>query len=339
MINKLLVSLLSFTPPTSFFEKIRLPTFQEIVRDLHQKGGRDFEKAVCTAFNFLDFDASLTQSTQSESDVIAEAYYAEKPYFIVVECQAVRPQNQVGVDKVGQIRGNAQAYSLDPRRQRLFETSHKLIVGRPVFSNDAKRRATPDVGLITVNSLVLLMDYHKRLSYSQDELKEVFGVPGEIAFAQINAFRQRILGRRQHSRKLDIYSLIYIALLEDPILDNLEKRKSWVSSDIVIGTVLTYGSLFRIPNLSKEEVADAMRDLDNPFLHILRRRINGQGRVEVRLSTISRPMIQTLNEFGNMLSNKIATNLSRLRTLARGTTTTTTSVTRRPHSTFRQNRM
>jgi hypothetical protein len=243
--------LLSFIPPESFSEKLRLPKFQKIVRDLIQKGGRDFERAVCTAFNFLDFDASLTESTQSESDVIAEAYYAEKPYFIVIECQAVRPQNQVGVDKVGQIRGNAEAYSLDPRRQRLFETSHKLIVGKPVFSNDAKHRSQPDVGLITATNLSLLMLHHKQVSYSQDELEEVLGAFGEITSHQISTFQQRILGRKQHYRKLDIYSLIYIALLEDPISDNLEKRKNWVSSDIVIGEVLTYGRLFRIPSLSK----------------------------------------------------------------------------------------
>ena len=319
--------MLSFIPPTSFPEKLRLPKFEEIVRALLQKEGRDFERAVCTAFNFLDFDASLTQSTQAESDVIAEAYYAEKPYFIVVECQAVRPQNQVGVDKVGQIRGNAQTYSLDPRRQRLFETSHKLIVGRPAFSNDAKHRALPDVGLITVGNLAILMNYHKRLSFSQDELKEVLGVSGEITSAHISTFQQKILGRRQYYRKLDIYSLIYIALLEDPISDNLEKRRSWVSSDIVIGTVLAYGSLFGIPNLSKEEIADAMRDLANPFLNILRRRINEQGQVEVRLSTISRALIQTSSEYGNMFSNKVLTNIVRLRALVRGAQPTTTAVT------------
>ena len=91
--------------------------------------------------------------------------------------------------------------------------------------------------------------------------------------------------------------------------------------------MLAYGSLFRIPNLSKEEVADAMRDLDNPFLQILRRRINEHGQVEVRLSTISRAVVQTSSEFGKMLSNKIATNIRRLRILARGGQPTTTTTT------------
>lgn len=334
--KKVPVSLLSFTPPVSFSEKLRLPKFQEIFKDLNQKEGRDLEKAVCTAFNFLDFDASLTQSTQSESDVIAEAYYAEKPYFIVIECQAVRPQNQVGVEKVGQIRGNAEAYSLDPRRQRLFETSHKLIVGRPVFSNDAKRRSQPDVGLISTTNLGLLMLHHRQVSYSQDELEEVLGASGEIASHRISKFQQKILGRRQHYRKLDIYSLIYIALLEDPISDNLEKRKNWVSLDIVIGKVLTYGSLFSILSLGEEEVANAMRDLDNPFLHILRRRIAGKERMEVRLSSTSRAVIQTSTEYGKMLSNRIATNIKRLRALVSGGQRTI--MTARPPSTSRQNR-
>lgn len=324
------MSLLSITPPESFFEKLRLPKFHETIQHLRTKVGRDFERAVCTAFNFLDFDASLTQTTQAESDVIAEAYYAEKPYFIVVECQAVRPQNQVGVDKVGQIRGNAEAYSLDPRRQRLFETSHKLIVGRPAFSSDARSRSHPDVGLITVDSLVNLMSLHKRFLYSQDELEEVLGVSGEITTAQISRHYQSILGRRQHDRKMNIYSLIYIALLEDPISDNLEKRRNWVSLDTVIGTVLTYGSLFRILNLTEEEVADTIRDLNNPFLPVLRRRVTGQGRVEVRLSTISRPVIQTSSEYGNMLSLRIAANVGRLRALVRGAQPTMAPTTRPP---------
>jgi hypothetical protein len=316
---------LTFTPPASFSDKLRIPKFEDIVRDLHNAEGRDFEKAVCTAFNFLDFDASLTQSTQGESDVIAEAYYAEKRYFIVIECQARAPPNQVGIDKVGQIRGNAEGYSLDPRRQQLFETSHKLIVGRPVFSNDARRNAHPDVGLITATNLSLLMLDHRKFSYSQDDLKEALVVSGEITDPQIASFQQRITSQRQYFRKLDIYTLIYIGLLEDPFSDNLEKRKNWVSSDIVIGTVLFIANLFRIPNLTRDEVAEAMRDLDNPFLNILRRRANVQGQIEVRLSTTSRPTIQTSGEFGKQYSNRIVTYIEKLRTLgqpSRGTVVT-----------------
>jgi hypothetical protein len=306
---------LPFTPPASFSDKLRIPKFEDMVKDLLNAEGKDFEKAVCTAFNFLDFDASLTQSTQAESDVIAEAYYAEKRYFIVIECQARAPQNQVGIDKVGQIRGNAEAYSLDPRRQQLFETSHKLIVGRPAFSSDARRNAHPDVGLITATNLAMLMLHHRQLSYSQDELKEALVVSGEIANPQITSFQQRIMIQRQFPRKLDIYTLIYVGLLEDPFSDNLEKRKNWVSSDIVVGTVLFIANLLRIPNLTKDEVADAMRDLDNPFVNILRRRVNAQGQVEVRLSTISRPMIQTSSEFGKQYSNRIVTYIEKLRSL------------------------
>jgi hypothetical protein len=308
---------MSFIPPASSTEKLQLPKLEDIMKDLFSKDGKDFEKAVKTAFNFLDFDASLTLSTQSESDVIAEAYLAEKPYFIVIECQAVRPQNQVGVDKVGQIRGNAEAYSLDPRRQQLFETSHKLIVGKPIFSDDARKRSPPDVGLITASNLAHLMLGHREHPYSQDELREVLGTSGEITEPQIELFQQRILGQRQYQRKLEIYSVIYIGLLDDPYSDNLEKRKNWVSSDIVVGTVLTYGSLFKIPNLSKEEIADAMRDLDNPFLSILRRRVNAQGQTDVRLSTTSRAMIQTSNQFGKVLAQRIEKNVERLRGLAR----------------------
>jgi hypothetical protein len=312
----------SFTPPASFAEKLELPQLGEILKNLLHTDGKEFEKTVRTAFNFLDFDASLTESTQSEADVIAEAYYAENPYFIVIECQAVLSHNQVGVDKVGQIRGSAEAYSLDPRRQQLFRTSHKLIVGRPEFSPDARKRSHPDVGLITATHLGRLLISHRSHLYSQDELKEVLCISGEITDAQIDSFQQRILGKIQYPRKLDIYSLIYLGLLEDPISDNLEKRKDWVSMDNLIGVVLTYGSLFRIPNLSKEEIAEGVRDLDNPFLSVLRRRINVQSQVEVRLSSISRPIIQTSSQFGKELSIRIGFFIDKLRTIARSGQTT-----------------
>jgi len=308
---------LSFTPPASFFEKQRLPNQQELLRNLRTIEGREFEGEVTKAFNFLDFDAFLTQSTQAESDVIAEAYYAEKPYFIVIECQAVRPQNQVGYDKVGQIRGNAQAY-LDTRRQRLFETSHKLIVGKPRFSSDAILRAKPDVSLITVSALSTLLIYHSRFSFSQDELKEILTTIGEISTTSVQTFQQRIQVRRQHLRKLEIYSLVYIALLEDPIRDNLERRKDWASLDVVVGAVKTYGQFFGILNLNDQEIAEVIRDLDNPFLRIVRRRPGATGKFEVRLSTISRAMIHSRNPFGNMLSSRIDFNIRKLRTLVSG---------------------
>jgi hypothetical protein len=309
---------MAFTPPASFQEKIRLPTFPELSRSLVTAAGREFEEAVHKAFNFLDFDASLTHSTQAESDVIAEAYYAERPYFIVVECQAVRPENQIGYEKVGQIRGNAETYYLDTRRQRLFQTLHKLIVGRPAFSADARSRSLPDVGLMTSVTLLQLLMHHKQLCYSQDELKEIFEIAGEISTSHVVAFRQRILARRQHERKLQIYSLIYLAMLDDPFSDNFERRRHWVTSDIVIGSAQIYGRIFGLPNLSEQEVRDAMRDLDNPFINILKRRLNSQNQQEVRLSTTSRAMIYASSEFGKMLSLKINADIIRLRTLSRG---------------------
>jgi len=287
----------------------RPPPLENIIQDLLSNRGEEFESSVCNALNFLDFEASLTTSTEAESDVVAEALHAEIPYFIVVECQAVREGSQVGVDKLGQIRGNSPSY-LDTRRQQLFEKGYKLIVGKPEFSDHAKERALPDVALMSVDTLIVILKIHKRHQFSQNDLHNVFQRVGEIRNADIANIMAQCLTEKQYARKLSIYSLIYAALLQNPYSTKLEKRKRWSSLKEVVGEVLAYGKLFRIGGLTSGEAIERIRDLDNPFLRIIEMKEE-----KVRLSTVSKSVVEEFSPFGEALVSDIDEKLHKLRGL------------------------
>lgn len=287
----------------------RPPPLENIIQALRNSRGREFENAVCNALNFLDLETSLTVSTEAESDVIAEALHAEIPYFVVVECQAVREGSQVGVDKIGQIRGNASSY-LDTRRQQLFKNSYKLIVGKPEFSDHAEKRAHPNVALITAETLIVLLHFHRRHRFSLNELHRIFQRSGEIKPPDIGRFISHCFAERQYVRKLSIYSLIYIALLENPYSTKLEKRKGWSSLKEIVGKILAYGDLFRIGGLTGDEVIQRIRDLDNPFLRIVE--MKGE---EARLSTVSKSVVEEFSPFGKALVSEIEQKLHKLRGL------------------------
>jgi hypothetical protein len=286
-----------------------LPDIDEAIRGLGEKRGREFEEAVRDAMKCLDLDTSLTETTEAESDVVVEALHAEAPFFVVVECQAVHEGSQIGVDKVGQIRGNAASY-LDTRRQQLFDKYYKLVVGKPEFSNHAKERALPDVGLLSVETLIRLLRLHEKYYLSQNVLQEIFEGTGEIDVDKVNSVVRQYLRRDRYFRRLEIYSLIYAALLKDPFSDRTEQRKKWTPLGQIVAEVVTYGKMFRIRDLTPNEVALLARDLDNPFIRIVESRGS-----EIRLSTISEETIQNFGPLGEDLVSKIRQNLHKLRTL------------------------
>lgn len=283
-----------------------LPNLDKTLQDLGEKVGRDFEESVCNAMKYLDLSASLTQTTEAESDVIAEALYAAAPYFIVIECNAVREGSQVGYDKIGQIRGNAASY-LDTRRQTLFENAYKLVVGKPEFSEHAKERANPDVGLISVKTLSHLLRLHQIYQLSQDVLKDIFSGIGEISIQKVSSVVINHLENERYFRRLSVYSLIYLALIEDPFSES-KRRKKWTPVNVVVGSVLTYGKLFRIRDLTSFEVVALIRDLDNPFIRIVESRGN-----EIRLSTLSLDVIENFSPLGEIIVFNIKKNWERMR--------------------------
>lgn len=274
--------------------KFDLPDLNSIEGDLRNKQGTEFEKAVLSAFTFLDLVATLTKTTEAESDIIVEALHAEKPYYIVVECQAVASSNEVGYTKIGQIRGNAFFYA-DKRRQQLFKQGYKLIVGRPKFSANAKERAAPDVGLITIDNFIGLLRYHEVFRFSQTQLQAIFEKCGEIEQNNILDFVS------SKERKLNIYALIYISLLEDPYNDKYENGKFWTPLQQVVGEVIAYAKFFGIQDVGDSDVKNLIRDLDNPFLRV----VELQGD-QVKLCTLISPHFESFSPFGEMFCDRIA---------------------------------
>jgi len=281
----------------------RLSILSELASRLQTASGLEFEKAVADAFGFLGFKAEVIEETIAESDVIIEAKYAENPYYVVVECCAVLPHNQVPYDKLGQIRGNFPRY-MDERRQRLFKTAYKLIVGRPEFSAPTKTNSEPDVGLMSVDVLNTLLEYHEKYNFSQDELERILKTVGEIINEHV--LKNLVL---QYERKLEIYSIIYISLLEDPYSQRSDSRIPFTPVEQIVGEVKAYTKLLRMPTLSDDEINNAVRDLSNPFLKFID--IKGSN---LRLSSLPFESIKKVGgQMGNELALKDQEFLSKLR--------------------------
>jgi len=297
----------STPPPHDEFSR---PDVLSVIQGIREREGREFERAVSEAMEYLDLDSVLPENTEGESDVIAEALHAEVPYFIVIECQAVRPGNQVGYDKLGQIRGNASSY-LDARRQQFFTEYYRIVVGKPEFSHTAKERAAPDVGLMPVDSLVKLVELHKDYCLSQNLLKRIFGHIGiiETSFVEstVKSYLRNEIG---YFRKLKLYSLIYLALLENPVSDKFNRRKKWTPVIQAMGQVLTFGQLFGMQDVNASEIGSAIRDLGNPFLRVVESRDS-----EIRLSTTSLRTIGCFNFLGRDIATETLSNINKLRGL------------------------
>jgi hypothetical protein len=279
-----------------------MPTLAEILQTLDASTGRDFEEAVATTFKGLNLEATVIEETQAESDVIVEAKYAENPYYIVVECCAVEPQNQVPYTKLGQIRGNFTKY-MDERRQKIFKNAYKLVVGRPVFSDDAKNRSLPDIGLLTVAILKQVLEKNSKYHFSQDELERLFHAKGEIKDAYVsNNLSQPF------ERKLTLYSLLLISLLENPFSARTDSRKPFTEIEQIVGDVKTFAMFLKIPSITDEEIKSAVRDLCSPFPALIITRDSS-----IRLASHPFEMLNSLGGIWVDLIHEITLHLEALR--------------------------
>lgn len=266
----------------------------EIIQRIQADRGEQFERTIVDAFNFLGFNASLTRTREAESDGIAEALLAESPFFVVIECCAVDQGNEVGYEKIGQIRGNFSAY-LDERRQRIFKKGYKLLVGKPVFSSNARTRADPDVCLITANSLVKIIDFHAKYHFSQDELEPVISVAGELTEEHLQTMVT------PYQRRISIYALVCLSLIIGHTLQSDDRRRPFIPAEQVVGQVLGYAEIMQIDNVQDYEVRECIRDMSSPILKILNSKDDS-----VRLSSISLNTITAnLGEMGRELFLKL----------------------------------
>jgi hypothetical protein len=270
-----------------------MATLSEILEHIQTTTGHDFEKSIAEAFNYLNFEATVIEETDAESDVIVEARYAENPYYIVIECCAVEPQNQVPYTKLGQIRGNFTKY-VDERRIKLFKNAYKLVVGRPEFSDNTKTSASPDVSLLKVNTLKFLLEQSSKLHFSQDETERLFKLFGEIADGHIMNILQPI------QRKIDLYALVYISLLENPFPSRYHERKPFTPIDQIIGEVKVLVALLKMQKAGDDEIKNAIRDLCSPLPELIANHDNS-----IRLSSHPLELLTSLGGLWADLLQKI----------------------------------
>jgi len=277
---------------------------EDIINRLRNEMGKSFERAVTDAFKFLGFDAEHINETQAESDIIIKAPQALKPYYVVAECEAVREGNQVSYRKLGQLHGNFGKYAT---RYKEYSSSYKMLVGKPVFSNDAIESSKNEpVTLLTSEMLIRLLEYNSRYILSQDELENFFLWSGLIQKEHIETICN------MYMRKVKLYSLIYISLINRPTRSRLNIRGNFIPLEELIGSIKTLSYLMKIENVNNEEIFEAIRDLSNPFIKIVEIKKD-----TIKLSGLSyNVMVQNLRGYGidfNDYVEKILSLLEKIR--------------------------
>lgn len=231
---------------------------------LRTKGGRGFTLAVLEAFKYLGFeveDVEETQGTQAHSDLIVKAHNATHPYFVVLECTAVREGSEVGYEKVGQLGSAFPRYVT--RYGKDYPSSSKALVGRPSFSKEAVKLALEDTALLSAETLIALLEVHGEYFVSQDELEPIFKKKGEITIDDVNnltkPFKQRGV----------VYALVYLALLADPTDESVKRKKEWTKVDGLVALVKHYAWFFYDAQIPDSFVMEAIRELSSPVLRVL----------------------------------------------------------------------
>ena len=265
------------------------PSIETIIERLKNQAGRRFTSAVQDAFEYLGFeveDIEETQGTQAHSDLIVKAPLATNPYFVVLECTAVREGSQVEYQKLYQLGSNFPRY-LTKYSKKYPSASYKMLVGRPTFSADCKKLAR-DTPLMTAELLIQILKAHNEYYLSQDELEGVFQHNGEFTLHEVASL---LLG---YTMIASIYSLIYLSLLKDPTSDVLERKKEWTNVQGLIAMVKQWGWLFHDIKIPDGVIMDAINQLSSPVLRVLLKEGNNLMLSSLPLERI----IQNMRDFG-----------------------------------------
>lgn len=234
---------------------------EDITQRLRTESGNAFRDAVADAFTFLDFQVDIIPETQGESDLVAKAYLPQKPYFVIIECTAVREGESVGYHKLGQIRGNAPKYFLKYGKE--LPTYYKVIAGRPVFSDDTKKHALDDVALLTYVVLAKLIEAYSIFQFSQDELKLIFETRGEVREERLNELVT------PYQKELTACALVFMCLLEEPTGSPDRRRTDGLVFQNLIGRVAALRWFLDIKDVTESDVVSAYIELSSPLRRII----------------------------------------------------------------------
>lgn len=235
--------------------------FKDITRRLKSDCGSNFEIAVADAFKFLGFDVDIIPETQAESDLIVKAFLPQKPYFVIIECNAVREGEFVSYQKLGQIRGNAPKYFMKYGKE--FPTYYKVIVGRPAFSKDMKKHAFEDVILLSADVLIKLLEFHNVFQFSQDELRLTFETRGEVTAERLDELVNPYL------KNLRTCALVFMSLLEEPTSNPDKRKKEWLHIQNLLGSVTSLSWFLNISDIITKDVINVITELSSPLKRIM----------------------------------------------------------------------
>lgn len=237
-------------------------TLEDITQRLKTENGRpNFENAVADAFRFLNFQVDPILETDAESDLIVKASLPQKPYFVILECTAAQKKKYVSYKKLGQIRGNAPKYFFQYGRD--FPTYYKVIVGRPAFSENTKKRAFEDVVLLTTNILTRLLVLHSIYQFSQDELRSVFETKSEVKEEKINELVTPYL------KNLKIHVLVFMALLDEPTSEPEKRKREGLPIPSLVGLVDNMSWFLGVKEVTPSDVTNAVTELSSSLKRIV----------------------------------------------------------------------
>lgn len=282
------------------------PSIDSIIKRLVDQGGRGFTSAVRDAFEYLGFeveDIEETEGTQAHSDLIVKAHLATNPYFVVIECTAVREGNEVGYVKLYQLGSNFPRY-LTKYTKHYPSASYKMLVGRPSFSSDTKKLAK-DETLVTAKVLSQLLKCQQEIYLSQDELEKIFQHKGEFA---IKDAVELII---EYRTKALIYAWIYLSLLEDPTDKSAKRKKKWTNVQGLIAMVKQWGWLFKDIKVPTSRIANAIRDLSSPVSRVFL--IEGEN---IMLSSLPlEKIIQNMGDIGKAFEEYLMESIDKAKKL------------------------
>jgi hypothetical protein len=193
--------------------------------------------------------------------LIVKAFLPQKPYFVIIECTAVRNGQFVRYQKLGQIRGNAPKYFIQYGKE--FPSYYKMIVGRPAFSKDMKKHTFEDVVLLACDVLIKLMELHNVFQFSQDEMRLLFETRGEITQARIDELVNPYL------KNLRTCALVFMGLLETPTSAPNRRKKEGVHIQNLIGFVTSLCWILNISDVTPRDVLNVVTELSSPLKRII----------------------------------------------------------------------
>jgi len=269
----------------------------DIVEDLTRSMGFNFEKAVCRAFRFLGLDSKWIGDLEGEPDVLATSQHSTVSFRAVCECCAANDTNEVGMEKVGQIRSSG------PKHKGDADMLYLLVVGRPKFSSNAVKSAKPDVCLLLASELAELVTNHSYLQFSDEDLEKVF-----LSIGKATDSVKDIIESLRNRLEATIYICALICVAATKFAREQESSSAKIAKSLLIATTRAYGEALGVGVFSFDEIEKGLVFLSSPIINLF---IIEQEEVRLRSRSVE-SLLTSISQIGPNLSLQYKSLLSEL---------------------------